>query len=65
MNAANEICVHAFLAGRIKYLEMYDLVKQTCLDHSVRESDTLDKVLAADHWAREHTEELIRQIAGK
>lgn len=62
MNAANEICVHAFLAGRIKYLEMYQLVEQTCLDHKVLEATDLDKILTADLWARRHTEELICKL---
>lgn len=61
MNAANEICVHAFLAGRIKYLEMFELVEQTCLEHQVSEADNLDTILRADLWARENTDELIRR----
>jgi 1-deoxy-D-xylulose-5-phosphate reductoisomerase len=62
LNAANEICVHAFLAGRIQYLEMFDLVERTCLDHKVLASDSIDTILAADRWAREHTNELISQL---
>lgn len=61
MNAANEICVHAFLAGRIQYLEMFELVSETCQKHQVQEADSLDKILAADTSAREHAEELILQ----
>lgn len=59
MNAANEICVHAFLAGRIKYLEMFEVVEKTCLEHKVLEADNLDTILAADYWAREHAEDII------
>ncbi|NLI93280.1 MAG: 1-deoxy-D-xylulose-5-phosphate reductoisomerase [Peptococcaceae bacterium] len=59
MNAANEICVHAFLAGRIKYLEMFELVERACQDHKVQDSGSIDRILAADRWAREYTEELI------
>jgi 1-deoxy-D-xylulose-5-phosphate reductoisomerase len=59
MNAANEICVHAFLAGRIKYLEMYELVEKTCQEHRVLGADNLDTILSADLWAREYAEELI------
>ncbi|WP_368292695.1 1-deoxy-D-xylulose-5-phosphate reductoisomerase [Dehalobacter sp. TBBPA1] len=54
MNAANEICVHAFLAGRIKYLEMHELVERTCQAHQVLEIKDLDTVLAADRWARDY-----------
>lgn len=61
MNAANEICVHAFLAGRIKYFDMYEMVNQVCRDHRVREADQLEKILASDQWARDRAEELISQ----
>ena len=61
MNAANEVCVHAFLARRIKYLEMYELVEQVCSDHQVSAADNLEKILSADNWAREYSEELIRR----
>jgi len=61
MNAANEICVHAFLESRIKYLEIFELVKRTCLDHKVRKADNLEEIMEADSWAREYTEELISQ----
>lgn len=61
MNAANEISVHAFLSGRIKYHEMFELVDHTCQDHQVQNADSLDTILAADLWARERTEELILQ----
>ncbi|NBJ15597.1 MAG: 1-deoxy-D-xylulose-5-phosphate reductoisomerase [Dehalobacter sp. 4CP] len=54
MNAANEICVHAFLAGRIKYHEMHELVERTCQVHQVQEIKDLDTVLAADRWARDY-----------
>jgi len=59
MNAANEICVHAFLAGRIQYLEMFELVERTCQEHKVLDSGSLDRILAADNWARQFAEELI------
>jgi 1-deoxy-D-xylulose-5-phosphate reductoisomerase len=60
LNAANEICVQAFLAGQIKFLEIFQLVEKTCLDHQVSQADNLDKILAADLWAREYTKELIQ-----
>lgn len=59
MNASNEICVHAFLAGRIEYLEMFEMIQQVCREHKVSTADNLEKILAADLWARERTEEII------
>lgn len=61
MNAANEICVHAFLAGRIKYFEMYELVEQTIQGHESLASDNLENILRADQWARQKVEEQILQ----
>lgn len=59
LNAANEICVHAFLTGRIKYLKMFDILEKVCLEHKVFPADTLKNILEADYWARERAEELI------
>lgn len=60
MNASNEICVHAFLAGRLDYLEMFDVIQQVCSEHEVLIADSLERILAADLWARERSEELIK-----
>jgi len=65
MNAANEICVHAFLGGRIKYFEMVELVESTCQDHQVLSADHLEHILAADQWARQKTEEQITRMKRK
>ncbi|MGI5902245.1 MAG: 1-deoxy-D-xylulose-5-phosphate reductoisomerase [Desulfitobacteriia bacterium] len=59
MNAANEIAVHAFLGGRIEYHEIYEIVDRTCLKHQTEEANSLEKILAADYWARKTAEELI------
>ena len=59
MNASNEICVHAFLDGRIQYLEMFEIIQQICREHQILTADSLTKILAADLWARERSEEII------
>ncbi|WP_232677746.1 1-deoxy-D-xylulose-5-phosphate reductoisomerase [Nocardioides sp. R-C-SC26] len=60
-NAANEVCVAAFHAGRIRFPEIVDRVGDVLRSHDVVSSGTLgvDDVLAADAWARERTEALI------
>ncbi len=51
-NAANETAVEEFLAGRIRFLQIVELVEH-CLDHhSVRQTMSLDELLEADAWAR-------------
>jgi 1-deoxy-D-xylulose-5-phosphate reductoisomerase len=54
-NAANEVCVEAFLAGRIRFTEIVSTVERVLTAHDVRSGVgtlTLDDVLAADSWAR-------------
>jgi 1-deoxy-D-xylulose-5-phosphate reductoisomerase len=61
-NAANEVCVQAFLDGRIGFLDIVDVVERVVTDHRVDQEDGeevgLDRVLAADRWARLRAQEL-------
>ncbi|MBP7052374.1 MAG: 1-deoxy-D-xylulose-5-phosphate reductoisomerase [Phycisphaerae bacterium] len=51
-NAANETAVEEFLAGRIRFLQILELIEH-CLDrHSVRQTTSLEELLEADAWAR-------------
>ena len=59
LNAANEVCVGAFLAGRIPFLAIVDSVERVLDEHLAAGSLpgtgnelTLDDVLTADVWAR-------------
>lgn len=62
MNAANEICVHAFLKNRIKYFDMFNIVEKVCIEHRTQKADDLAAILSADMWARDRAEELICNI---
>jgi 1-deoxy-D-xylulose-5-phosphate reductoisomerase len=59
-NAANEVCVEAFLAGRLAFAGIVDIVAQVVSEHDGRTGDTvaLADVLAADRWARDRAQEL-------
>ncbi len=59
-NAANEVCVEAFLAGRLRFTRIIDTVARVVSEHdgSSREAVTLEDVLAADSWARDRAREL-------
>jgi 1-deoxy-D-xylulose-5-phosphate reductoisomerase len=59
-NAANEECVAAFLAGRIRFAGIVDTVARVVSEHdgSGRDVAAIDDVLAADHWARDRAREL-------
>lgn len=52
-NAANEVAVAAFHAGRIGFLDIVETVAAVVASHtSPRTALTLESVLAADEWAR-------------
>jgi 1-deoxy-D-xylulose-5-phosphate reductoisomerase len=59
-NAANEVCVAAFLAGRLRFPGIIDTVAQVVSEHDGRGQAvvTLEDVLAADGWARNRAREL-------
>lgn len=52
LNAANEVAVEAFLAGRIPFLRIADLVGEVMGGHGVVEAPSLEELLAADGEAR-------------
>jgi 1-deoxy-D-xylulose-5-phosphate reductoisomerase len=51
-NAANETAVAEFLAGRIQFLQIMELVEHCLNRHSVRSITSLEELLEADAWAR-------------
>jgi 1-deoxy-D-xylulose-5-phosphate reductoisomerase len=53
LNAANEAAVELFLAGRVSFGEISDLVGLTLAEHVVQDRPSLDDLLKADRWARE------------
>ncbi|MEV4747009.1 1-deoxy-D-xylulose-5-phosphate reductoisomerase [Streptosporangium sp. NPDC049248] len=57
-NAANEVCVEAFLAGRLPFLGIVDTVASVVSEHAVTEAGSVAEVLDADSWARIRAREL-------
>jgi len=57
-NAANEVCVHAFLAGRLPFLAIVDTVQRVVDEQTSFAADTVDEILAADTRARTRAREL-------
>jgi 1-deoxy-D-xylulose-5-phosphate reductoisomerase len=59
-NAANEVCVEAFLRGQLPFAGIIDNVARVVSEHdgSRPAEVTLDDVLAADGWARHRAREL-------
>jgi 1-deoxy-D-xylulose-5-phosphate reductoisomerase len=52
LNAANEIAVEQFLAGRIGFLDIASTVRRTMDAHRPVGALTVETILAADAWAR-------------
>ncbi len=59
LNAANEECVEAFLAGRLPFLGVVDTVAQVVADHDFRERPDLAEVLSSEDEARRRARELV------
>lgn len=53
VNGANEMAVELFLKGKIKFLQIAELVGEACENQSVSESFTLDDIFEADKTARQ------------
>ena len=54
LNAADEVAVDAFLAGRIGFLDVVSWIEEALGAHERRALGGLDDVLAADRWTREY-----------
>ncbi len=67
-NAVNEVCVDAFCAGDIGFLDITDTVEAVVMEHlggeHVADTDlTVEAVLAADAWARARATEIVARVA--
>jgi 1-deoxy-D-xylulose-5-phosphate reductoisomerase len=62
-NAANEAAVKEFLAGRIRFVNIVELIEH-CLDkHDVKMHVTLEELLETDAWARREVVTSLRRKA--
>ncbi|MBW3640585.1 MAG: 1-deoxy-D-xylulose-5-phosphate reductoisomerase [Actinobacteria bacterium] len=57
LNAANEVCVEAFVGGRLDFLAIVDTVAAVVDTHEFRERPTLSEVLESEVWARARARE--------
>jgi 1-deoxy-D-xylulose-5-phosphate reductoisomerase len=62
LNAANEEAVAAFLAGRLRFPEIAEIVGQVLGDHRSPDVVDLDSVLAAEQWSRERARTLVQDL---
>jgi 1-deoxy-D-xylulose-5-phosphate reductoisomerase len=52
MNAANEVAVHAFLAGRIRFLDIAAVIEETLAELPANQVHSFDSLASADAEAR-------------
>ena len=57
-NAANETAVQEFLAGRIRFVNIIELVEHCLNEHDAKSGADLDELLEADAWARREVLEM-------
>ncbi|MEO6164216.1 MAG: 1-deoxy-D-xylulose-5-phosphate reductoisomerase [Candidatus Binatia bacterium] len=53
LNAANEVAVAAFLAGRIGFREIHRIIDRTMQRHQTTHAKNVEDVIGIDRWARE------------
>jgi 1-deoxy-D-xylulose-5-phosphate reductoisomerase len=62
LNAANEVAVAAFLAGRLAFTAIPDVIAGTMEAHRATPVDTLAAVRTVDGWAKAQAEDLARAV---
>jgi 1-deoxy-D-xylulose-5-phosphate reductoisomerase len=58
-NAANEIAVDQFIAGKIPFTGIWANVEKTMNAHQVQVADQLEPIIEADQWARDFARSLV------
>lgn len=56
-NAANEVAVDYFLAGKIGFLDIYEAIEKAMDNHEITAGDSLENIMKADKEAREFVRE--------
>jgi 1-deoxy-D-xylulose-5-phosphate reductoisomerase len=62
LNAANEEAVAAFLAGRLRFPGIAEVVRQVLADHQVPDLVDLEAVLQAEQWSRRRARTLVEDL---
>lgn len=62
LNAANEEAVFAFLDGKIKLYQIYEITKKIFDEHNIIKNPTIDDIFEIDITTREKTKQLIASL---
>ena len=61
LNGANEVAVAAFLAEKIRFLDIPDLIEKTMDAHQLQPVDCMEDIIKTDQWARDMAMEELRK----
>lgn len=59
LNAADEVAVHAFLDGAIRFTDIAKIIEKTLSRHKGAKHPTLETILETDAWARRTAKEMV------
>lgn len=63
LSGADEVAVHAFMAGEIGFLQIAGIVEAVLDAHTPQHRElTLDAISAADEWARDEAARIVRRL---
>jgi 1-deoxy-D-xylulose-5-phosphate reductoisomerase len=63
MSAADEVVVESFLAGEIKFGDIYTILKEVVGSHQPLHANNIDSVMRATAWARERAGSLVKKAS--
>jgi 1-deoxy-D-xylulose-5-phosphate reductoisomerase len=62
LSAADEVAVECFLAGHVKFDDIYSILKEVVGSHHVMQANSVDSIMRATGWARERAESLVKEM---
>ncbi len=62
LNASNEVCVDAFLNGRISYIQIYDIISKVLDRIEIKTVQSLQDIFESDKESRKETSSIIKKL---
>ncbi len=64
LSTADDVAVNAFLSGKMRFLEIPDVISRTLDRHRATSPLSRDSIAEADSWARRVSAEIVAQLVG-
>jgi 1-deoxy-D-xylulose-5-phosphate reductoisomerase len=62
LSAADEVAVDSFLAGKIKFGDIYSILKDVVASHQVVPANNIEAVMQVTDWARQRAGSLVKNL---